>query len=278
MDIKEIKRLEEIAKKVRVTALTMIYEAQSGHPGGSLSAADILTVLYFNVLRIIPEKPTWPDRDRFVLSKGHACPAWYACLQLRGFFDERHIHTLRQVNSILQGHPDMKKTPGVDMTTGSLGIGAAAAVGMALDAKLEGSSRRIYTVVGDGELNEGVIWEIMQSAYKFDLDNYCMVVDRNGLQLDGPTKEIMPIYNLPEIIKNFGWYVQEIDGHSIQELFSAFNNAKSRKGCPSCIIANTVKGKGVSFMENKLEWHGRAPSKEEYEEAVKEIMEGARQC
>ncbi len=278
MEEKEKEKLSDIAKHVREIILTMIYEAQSGHPGGSLSVADIMTVLYFKQLQIDPKNPKWNERDRFVLSKGHACPAWYSCLQLRGFFDEKHIHTFRRMDSILQGHPDMNKTPGVDMTTGSLGMGAAAAVGMALEAKLEGSPRRVYTVVGDGELNEGVIWEVMQSSVKFKLDNFCMIVDRNGLQLDGPTNAVMPIHDLTQIIEGFGWYVQEIDGHSIQEIDKACSNAKQKKGIPSCIIANTVKGKGVSCMENQLKWHGRAPSTEEYNQAVREIRNGGCRC
>ena len=272
METKELERLQDMAKRVRATLLTMIYEAQSGHPGGALSAADIMTVLYFKELRIDPLDPKWHERDRFVLSKGHACPVWYSCLHLRGFFGEEHIHTLRTVNSILQGHPDMKKTPGVDMTTGSLGIGAATALGMALEAKMEKSDRRVYALLGDGEINEGIVWEVMQSAVKFSLDNFCLIIDKNGLQLDGPTKEVMPIHDLPAIIKGFGWEVEEIDGHAIEEIDNAFANAKNTKGKPSCIIANTVKGKGVSFMENQLKWHGKAPSTQEYELALQEVL------
>ncbi|MDC7244679.1 MAG: transketolase [Sphaerochaetaceae bacterium] len=271
MNKNEIEMLKNKAKEVRETILTMIYKAQSGHPGGSLSIADIMTVLYFRELRIDPENPHWNDRDRFVLSKGHACPAWYSCLYHRGFFDEKHISTFRRVNSILQGHPDMKKTPGVDMTTGSLGMGVATAVGMALDARLEGSSRRVYAIVGDGELNEGVVWEVMQSSCKFKLDNFCMIIDRNGLQLDGTTEEVMPFKDLSNTIESFGWFVQTIDGHSVEEIDKALQAARETKGGPSCIIADTIKGKGVSFMENQLKWHGRAPSDEEYELAVKEI-------
>jgi transketolase len=272
MELKELERLQAMAKRVRSTLLTMIYEAQSGHPGGALSATDIMTVLYFKELNIKPEEPKWHERDRFVLSKGHACPVWYSCLYLKGFFPEEHIHTLRTVNSILQGHPDMKKTPGVDMTTGSLGIGSATALGMALEAKMEKSDRRVYALVGDGEINEGIVWEVMQSAVKFSLDNYCLIIDRNGLQLDGPTKEVMPIHDLQAIIAGFGWAVQEIDGHDLNQIDEAFAKARATKGKPSCIIANTVKGKGVSFMENQLKWHGKAPSTQEYELALQEVL------
>lgn len=267
----EIKYLEEKAKEVRRKIITMIYEAQSGHPGGSLSIADIMTVLYFRNLNVNPKDPKWQERDRFVLSKGHSCPAWYACLQMRGYFKEEHLKSLRSINSILQGHPDMKKTPGVDMTTGSLGIGAACALGMALEAKLEHSDRKIYTIVGDGELNEGIIWEVMQSANKFNLDNYCMILDKNGLQLDGKTQDVMPITDIKTIVQGFGWDVQEIDGHSISEIINALDKFKATKNQPTFIIANTVKGKGVSFMENQVGWHGKAPNDEQYSQAMKEL-------
>ena len=269
----EIIKLETKAREARRKVISMIYKAQSGHPGGSLSAADIMTVLYFKVLNIDPQKPNWQDRDRFVLSKGHACPIMYVCLQMRGFFEKKHLYTFRTINSILQGHPDMKKTPGVDMTTGSLGIGAACALGMALEAKMEGSNRNIYTMVGDGEINEGVIWEVMQAGYKFKLDNYCMILDKNGLQLNGPTSEIMPIHNLKQIVNGFGWAFQEIDGHSIPQIINAFNKFKKTKNIPTFIMANTVKGKGISFMENQLKWHGQAPNEIEYRQAIKELSE-----
>lgn len=274
MKTKDVSELQKIAIQVRKKIVSMVYEAQSGHPGGSLSSADLMTVLYFSEMNIDPENPKLHERDRFVLSKGHACPAWYACLQIRGYFDEDNLHHLRQLDSILQGHPDMKKTPGVDMTTGSLGIGAAAAIGMALEAKMEGSPRRIYSIVGDGELNEGVIWETLQSAVKFKLDNYCMIIDKNGLQLDGPTTEVMPLPKLSNIIEDFGWNVIEIDGHNIPEIMKAIEEVKATKGIPSCIIANTIKGKGVSFMENQLQWHGQAPNDEQYAIAIKEIEGG----
>jgi transketolase len=271
MQIEEREQLKQLAKRVRRSILSMIYEAQSGHPGGSLSAADIMTVLYFKELRIQPTDPTWHDRDRFVLSKGHACPVWYVCLQMRGFFAEEHLHSLRTVNSILQGHPDMKKTPGVDMTTGSLGLGVAAALGMALEGKLEGSARRVYAIVGDGELNEGVVWETIQAAYKFNLDNFCMIVDKNGLQLDGPVDEIMPIHDLSAALKGFGWHVIEIDGHNFDQIADAFTAARRVIGKPSCILACTIKGKGVSFMENQLKWHGKAPDSNEFQLALGEL-------
>lgn len=270
--------LAAMAKKVRNSILTMIYEAQSGHPGGALSAADIMTVLYFNEMRLDPKNPKWKERDQFVLSKGHACPAWYACLQLRGYFEEAHIHTLRTMNSILQGHPDMKKTPGVDMTTGSLGLGAATAVGMALDAKLSGSDRRVYTLVGDGEVNEGVIWEAVQASAKFELDNFCMIIDKNGLQLDGPTSDVMPINHLQNAFESFGWHVVEIDGHQIEAIMDGLKEARNTKAKPTCIIANTVKGKGVSFMENQLQWHGKAPNQDEYKIAISDLLQGGPQC
>ena len=274
MKTKDVSELQKIAIQVRKKIVSMVYEAQSGHPGGSLSAADLMTVLYFSEMNIDPENPKWHERDRFVLSKGHACPAWYACLQTRGYFDEENLHHLRQLNSILQGHPDMKKTPGVDMTTGSLGIGAASAIGMALEAKMEGSPRRVYSIVGDGELNEGVIWETLQSAVKFKLDKYCMIIDKNGLQLDGPTTEVMPLPKLKNIIEDFGWKVIEIDGHNIPEIIKAIEEVKSTKEVPCCIIANTIKGKGVSFMENQLQWHGQAPNDEQYAIAIREIEGG----
>ena len=198
MDTSLIFELEEKAKEVRSKILTMIYEAQSGHPGGSLSVTDIMTVLYFHYMNLRPEDPHWSDRDRFVLSKGHACPAWYACLGLRGYFPPEHFSTLRRINSFLQGHPDMKKTPGVDMTTGTLGLGIAAALGMALEAKLDHASYRVFGIVGDGELNEGVVWETVQAAAKFQLDNFYMIVDANGLQLDGPTGVVMPLSPLKD--------------------------------------------------------------------------------
>jgi len=267
----EREQLTQIAKQVRRSILSMIYKAQSGHPGGSLSSADIMTVLYFKELNIRPTEPTWHDRDRFVLSKGHACPVWYACLQLRGFFSEDHLQSLRTVNSILQGHPDMKKTPGVDMTTGSLGLGVAAALGMALEAKLEGSTRRVYSIVGDGEMNEGVVWETVQAASKYQLDNFCVIVDKNGLQLDGPVDEIMPIHDLFAVLTGFGWHVIEIDGHDIDQIDDAFKAARQVIGKPCCILARTIKGKGVSFMENQLKWHGRAPDAQEYQLAIGEL-------
>lgn len=274
MNVKEIRSLEQKAIEIRKLILTMIHEAQSGHPGGSLSIADIMSVLYFHEMEIRPDEPDWPSRDRLVLSKGHACPAWYAALMLKGFLSTDHARTLRRMDSLLQGHPDMKKTPGLDMTTGSLGIGAAAAVGMALEAKMIDAEYRVYSIVGDGEMNEGVIWETLQSAVKYSLDNYCMIIDVNGLQLDGPTSEIMPLPDLPATIRSLGWHVVETDGHDIAGIISALDDARSVKGRPSCIFAHTVKGRGVSFMEGMLKWHGTPPNDEEYEQALAEIAGG----
>jgi transketolase len=271
LNSEKIKELEVIANKIRHLIIKMIYKAKSGHPGGSLSIADIITALYFNELRIDPENPKWEDRDRFVLSKGHAAPAYYAALALRGFFPEEELFTLRDINSRLQGHPSMI-TPGVDMSTGSLGQGLGVAVGMALAAKLDKRAYNIYAIVGDGEANEGSIWESSLYAAHRKLDNLIVFLDRNRIQLDGPTEEILSLGNLEEKWKSFGWDVLTIDGHDIKEILNAVNIMKNIKDKPKIIIANTIKGKGVSYMENTAAYHGKAPQNDEdYEKALSEL-------
>ena len=266
--------LKERAKEVRFRIIEMIHIAQSGHPGGSLSAADIVTALYFDIMNVDPKKPKAKDRDRFVLSKGHACPVWYASLALRGYFPLKELKTLRRFESILQGHPVSGKTPGVDATTGSLGIGFAQAVGMALEGKMENKDYKVYAVLGDGEAQEGIVWEAAASANKFKLDNLVAVVDNNGLQNDGFSKDIMPVEPLDKKFEAFGWTVKRINGHVMEEVLAALDEAKAHKGTPFCIIAQTVKGRGVSFMENVRGWHGKPPSDKEFEQAVREIREG----
>ena len=242
-----------------------------GHPGGSLSIADILTVLYFNELNIDEKNPKWEDRDRLVLSKGHCAPALYSVLANRGFFDKKELKTLRRLGSFLQGHPDMKKTPGVDMTTGSLGQGLSAANGMAIAAKLDNKSYRVYCILGDGEIEEGQIWEAAMASNKYKLDNLCVIVDNNNLQIDGKIEDVMSPYPIDEKFRSFGFQIIKIDGNDIDEILKAFEVAKNVKGKPTCIIAKTIKGKGISFMENEASWHGKAPNKEEYDKAVKEL-------
>ena len=268
MSIAELKRMAGI---IRCDIIEMICTAGAGHPGGSLSAADIVTALYFRVMRIDPNKPDWPDRDRFILSKGHACPVWYAALAERGYFDKAQLATLRQLNSILQGHPDMHKTPGVDMTVGSLGHGLSAGVGMALSAKLRKKDYRVWVVVGDGESQEGSIWEAAMSAAKWKLDNLTAILDRNHLQNDFCVDEEMPIEPIDEKWRAFGWHVVKIDGHKMEDVVDALEAARDRKGIPTMIIAETVKGKGVSFMENVADWHGKAPCQTEADQALDEI-------
>ena len=242
-----------------------------GHPGGSLSIADILTVLYFNELNIDEKNPKWEDRDRLVLSKGHCAPALYSVLANRGFFDKKELKTLRKLGSFLQGHPDMKKTPGVDMTTGSLGQGLSAANGMAIAAKLDNKNYRVYCILGDGEIEEGQIWEAAMASNKYKLDNLCVIVDNNNLQIDGKIEDVMSPYPIDEKFRSFGFQIIKIDGNDIDEILKAFEVAKNVKGKPTCIIAKTIKGKGISFMENEASWHGKAPNKEEYDKAVKEL-------
>ena len=271
MKVTSIEALEKIACQVRKGIIEEVYAAQSGHPGGSLSCADILTVLYFNQMNINPEKPEDMGRDRFVLSKGHCAPALYSVLAEKGYFTKEELKTFRALGSKLQGHPDMKKLPGVDMTTGSLGQGLSAAVGMAIASKMDSAGCRVYCLVGDGEIEEGQIWEAAMSASKAQLDNLCVIVDNNHLQIDGDVEEVAGLNNIEGKFSSFGFNVLHVDGHNISNLIDAFTTAKQTKGKPTVIIASTVKGKGVSFMENKAEWHGKAPSEEEYNQAMSDL-------
>ena len=266
-----IDELKNKAVEIRCDIIDMICTANAGHPGGSLSAADIVTALYFRVMRLDPENPDWPDRDRFILSKGHACPVWYAALAERGYFDKSHLRTLRRLNSILQGHPDMRKTPGIDMTAGSLGHGLSAGLGMALSGKLQNKDYHVWVIIGDGETQEGSIWEAAMAAAKWKADNLTAILDRNHLQNDDCVDDEMPIEPLGDKWRAFGWHVVEIDGHNMGEIVEALEGARSFKGASTMIIAHTIKGKGVSYMENVVEWHGRAPCKEEAEQALEEI-------
>lgn len=268
MKITKTNELEEKAKEIRKEIIKQVYTAGSGHPGGSLSIADIISVLYFNELNIDENNPKWEYRDRFILSKGHCVAALYSALALRGFFDLEELDKFRKIDSKLQGHPDMKKVPGVDMSTGSLGQGISAAVGMAMAGKIDNKGYRVYTVVGDGEIEEGQVWESAMSAAQYKLDNLCVIVDNNNLQIDGTIEEVMNSNPIDEKFKSFGFETIIIDGNNIQDILNAFESAKSVKGKPTCIIAKTVKGKGVPFMENKVEWHGKAPNEEEYEKAM----------
>ena len=271
MDEQTISALEGRAKAIRRHVVKMIGEAGSGHPGGSLSAADIVTSLYFNVMRIDPQRPHWADRDRFVLSKGHAAPVQYAALAERGYFPVEELTGLRKLGSLLQGHPDMKKVPGIDMSTGSLGQGLSAANGMALAGRLDGKDCNVYVLLGDGEIQEGQVWEAAMAAAHYKLDNVIAFLDHNGFQIDGPVKEIMSPEPVAEKWKSFGWDVQVIDGHNIKEIIAATEKCRAVKDKPSMIIAETVKGKGVSFMEDKVEWHGAAPKADEVEKALQEL-------
>lgn len=266
-----IKELQKIAYKIRRDAIDAVYSAASGHPGGSLSIAEILAYLYFEEMNVDPKDPKKPDRDRFVLSKGHAAPGLYAALAERGYFPVEELKTLRQIDSVLQGHPDMKHIPGVDMSTGSLGLGISAACGMALAAKQMKQDWRVWTIVGDGESEEGQVWEAAMFAAHYKLDNLCAFVDWNGLQIDGAVKDVMNPTPLDEKFKAFGWHVIMIDAHDIAAIDAAVKEAKATKGQPTAIIAKSVKGKGVSYMENAVNWHGAAPKQEQYEIAVKEL-------
>jgi len=266
-----VQDLKEKAKTIRKHIICMTREAGSGHPGGSLSAVEIVTALYFKVMKIDPQNPRWEDRDRFILSKGHAAPVLYAALAERGFFPVEELYRLRKLGSILQGHPDMKVTPGVDMTTGSLGQGLSAANGMALAGKLNKKNYRVYVLLGDGEIQEGQIWEAALTSSHYKLDNLTAVLDNNGLQIDGTNDEVKCINPIEEKWKAFGWHVISVDGHNFEEILAALEEAKNVKGRPTMIIAKTIKGKGVSFMENKVDWHGTAPNKEQAEIAFKEI-------
>ncbi|MCR4614991.1 MAG: transketolase [Clostridiales bacterium] len=267
------KQLKIKACKVRMGIINGVYNAKSGHPGGALSSADILTYLYFNKMNIDPKNPKWEDRDRFVLSKGHIAPGLYAVLALRGFFPVEDLVTLRKTDSYLQGHPCMKTTPGVDMSTGSLGQGISAAVGMALGGKISGKSFRVYTILGDGEIQEGQVWEAAMYASAKGLDNLVAVIDNNNLQIDGTVAEVNSPYPIVEKFRAFGWNVIEICAHSFDEIDAAFNAAEEFKGKPTAIIAKSTKGKGVSYMEDQVSWHGAAPNTEQYEQAMKELEE-----
>ncbi|HIU76361.1 MAG TPA: transketolase [Candidatus Pelethocola excrementipullorum] len=275
MQNERIKKLEAISRDLRRKTVTMIYKAQSGHPGGSLSAADFVTALYFDEMNIDPSNPQWEDRDRFVLSKGHVCPIQYSALATRGYFDVSVLDTLRQEGSILQGHPDMKKCPGIDISTGSLGQGFACGTGMALAAKNDNKAYRVFVVLGDGECQEGEIWEAAQIANKYQLDNLVVFVDNNNLQIDGTCDEVMPNINLGEKFRAFGFEIYEIDGHNMEQILDTLKKIKeSKNGKPKCIFAHTIKGKGVSYMENSCGWHGVAPNDKEYEQAMEELGEG----
>ena len=269
--------IEELTKKtveIRKGIIEAVYHAQSGHPGGSLSIADILTVLYFNEMNIKPEDPNWEDRDRLVLSKGHCSPALYSCLANKGYFPVEDLKTFRKIDSYLQGHPDRNKVPGVDMTTGSLGQGLSVANGMAIAGKMDQKDYRVYCILGDGEIEEGQIWEAAMTSSKYKLDNLCVIVDNNNLQIDGTIEEVMSPYPIDEKFRSFGFEIIKIDGHDIEEIIKAFEVAKNIKDKPTCIIAKTIKGKGISYMENQVGWHGKAPNEEQYKEAITELEKG----
>jgi len=270
MSENQVKELELRAKSIRRLIVEMICKAGSGHPGGSLSATDLLTVLFFSVLRHNPKEPLWPDRDRFHMSKGHCCPLWYAVLAESGYFPKEVLMTLRQLGSILQGHPD-KRTPGVDVASGSLGQGLSVGLGMSLAARIDKSDYRVYVLLGDGEIQEGNIWEAAMACSHFKVDNLCAMLDYNGFQIDGKTCNIMALEPMALKWQSFGWHTIEIDGHDIKQISAAYEEAKKIKGKPSIIIARTIKGKGVSFMENVCDFHGRAPTKDEAEIALKEL-------
>ena len=271
MEQAKLEQLREAARQIRIGVIEGTHAAKSGHPGGSLSIADIMAYLYFEEMNIDPANPNKADRDRFVLSKGHCAPALYAALANRGFFPVEELTTLRKIGSRLQGHPDMTLTPGVDMSAGSLGLGISSAAGMALAGKLDGKDYRVYTAVGDGESEEGQVWEACMFAAHYKLDNLCVIIDWNGLQIDGTVEEVMNPTPHDKKLEAFGFHVISIDGHDFAAIEAAFNEAKTVKGKPTAIIAKTVKGKGVSFMENKVNWHGSAPNDEQYEQALAEL-------
>ena len=271
MLVQEKKQLMATACKVRMNAIRGVHAAKAGHPGGSLSAADMFTYLYFKEMKIDPANPKWEDRDRFVLSKGHTAPGLYAALALRGFFPVEDMDQLRQIGSHLQGHPNMNMTPGVDMSTGSLGQGISAAAGMALGAKYLKKDCRVYTLLGDGEIQEGQVWEACMFAAHYKLDNLCVIIDNNGLQIDGKVADVMSPYPIAEKLVAFGFEVAEIDGHDFDQMEAAFAKARATTGKPFAIVMKTTKGKGVSYMENQAGWHGKAPNDEEYETAMKEL-------
>ena len=263
--------LRKTACKVRIGVLTATHGAKAGHPGGSLSAADVFTYLYFKELNIDPQNPKWEGRDRLVLSKGHTAPGLYAALAYRGFFPVDDLPTLRHIDSYLQGHPNMSTVPGVDMSTGSLGQGISCACGMALGLKKQGSTARVYTLLGDGEMQEGQVWEALMFAAHYRLDNLCVIIDHNGLQIDGPNEKVMGLGSIPDKLQAFGLNVFQIDGHDFQAMEKAFDAARQIKGKPSAIVLETTKGKGVSYMEGQVGWHGKAPNDEEYARGMAEL-------
>ena len=271
MTLSEKKQLQITACKVRMGVIESTYGAKAGHPGGSLSAAEVFTYLYFKEMNIDPKNPKWEDRDRFVLSKGHTTPGLYSALAQRGYFPVEDLPTFRHIDSYLQGHPNMNTVPGVDMSTGSLGQGVSVATGMALGAKQTGKSSRVYALLGDGEIQEGQVWEACMAAAHYKLDNLCIVVDNNGLQIDGNIADVMSPYPIVDKLESFGFYVQQIDGHDFDAIEAAFANAKATSGKPSAIVIKTVKGKSVSFMENNAGWHGKAPNDAEYAQAMTEL-------
>ncbi|MBI5188306.1 MAG: transketolase [Nitrospirae bacterium] len=272
--IKDIRTLEEIAKEIRINILKMLTTAGSGHTGGSLSAADVVVAIYFSKMNFDPKSPYWRERDRFVLSKGHAAPLLYAILAKAGYFPTELLTTLRKIDSPLQGHPCSENLPGVEISTGSLGQGLSVANGIALGVRLDKIPARVYCIMGDGEIQEGQIWEAAMTAAHYNLDNLCAVVDNNGLQIDGPVEEIMRIAPVHEKWTAFGWHVIEIDGHNMKEILHALDEAEKIKNKPTIIIAHTIKGKGVSFFEGKVEYHGVAPTRKELEKALKELGNG----
>ena len=271
MKITSVQALENISKEIRRGIIEQVYNAQSGHPGGSLSCADILTVLYFNQMNINPKDPNAEGRDRLVLSKGHCSPALYATLARKGYFNKELLLDFRKIGSNLQGHPDMNKVPGVDMSSGSLGQGLSVANGMALNSKLEELGYRVYCILGDGEIEEGQVWEAAMTSTKYNLDNLCVIVDNNNLQIDGTIKDVKRLQNIEEKFEAFGFNVITVNGNKIADLINAFDKAKITKGKPTAIVAITTKGKGVSFMEDKAEWHGKAPNEEQYNIAMEEL-------
>lgn len=271
MDKNEKKRLRITATKIRMGIIEGVYNAKSGHPGGSLSIADVLTYLYFKEMKIDPENPKWEDRDRMVLSKGHTAPGLYSALANRGYFPVEYLKTLRKTDSFLEGHPDMKGTPGVDMSSGSLGQGISVACGMALASKLDGDRFRVYSILGDGELEEGQVWEAAMFASHKKLDTLTAIVDNNNLQIDGELENVNSPYPIPEKFRAFNWHTVEIDGNDFDQMEAAFEEARKTKGRPTAIIMKTTKGKGVSYMEGKAEWHGKAPNDEQYELGLAEL-------
>lgn len=271
MDKQKILELKKIATDIRLGAVEAVYNAKSGHPGGALSSADILACLYFSELNVDVNNPKWEERDRFVLSKGHSCPGLYSALALKGFFPVEELKSFRHTGALLQGHPDMKAIKGVDMSAGSLGQGFSCACGMALAGKVDGKNYRTYTLIGDGESQEGQVWEAIMFAAHYKLDNLCLIIDNNGLQIDGKVSDVMNTMPYESKLLAFGWNVITVDGHNIEEILGALEEARETKGKPSVIVAKTVKGKGVSFMENQASWHGKAPNEEQYNIAVSEL-------